>query len=416
MGSLARYHVTEVANSSEPDGLCPSDLPRTRRHGLEKPFFRSAQWSADGSTIFTKSSANRVSSFVVPPDLLSPRESPLTLRPQGTIVLQEPSAAIAPCPSFSILDAGTQVLLTACSQTPIQMLNCFPQAYANSSEPQEQTSQAPVLGTYPLKIPETEAYPLVAALIWPWPNHLVAGAKDLIAVFDVNRPGANIEPYLRIKTIPSRRHISKGHGVGIRGTVSALAAQPGTDVIAAGMWSRKIGLYDMARGGETVTMLGVENALDGLAGEEGSGQGLPSPRDTGGRGIAQLLWSPCGKYLLVNERKAHGLLVYDMRMSKLLAACLTGRASETSQRLSCDVLGSKPDFRRTRVVVDETCLKLWSIRSMDPPQDSAEAEDAQPPDVDVEHMVSEHASPAQQSFESGDSLLPRHLHEQGQGL
>jgi hypothetical protein len=57
----------------------------------------------------------------------------------------------------------------------------------------------------------------------------------------------------------------------------------------------------------------------------------------GGKGVLQTVWSPCGKYLVVNERSATGLLVYDLRATHKLLASLEGRDGTTNQRLSCDV-------------------------------------------------------------------------------
>jgi hypothetical protein len=116
----------------------------------------------------------------------------------------------------------------------------------------------------------------------------------------------------------------------MRGTVAALAAasQPdglGWGVVAAGTWTRNLGLYDLARAGSGACI--ATWSVAPAAKEAG----------VGGRGVVQTVWSPCGRYLLINERGANGLLVYDVRGRHRLLACLEGRSGETNQRLSCDV-------------------------------------------------------------------------------
>lgn len=125
----------------------------------------------------------------------------------------------------------------------------------------------------------------------------------------------------------------------MRGTVSALAAQPyqppqtqsvadgngssagGLGLLAAGTWTRSLGLYDLLRSGECVATWSVK----GAAQEAG----------VGGRGVLQTVWSPCGRYLVVNERGSTGLLVYDLRGTHRLLGALEGRDGRTNQRLSC---------------------------------------------------------------------------------
>lgn len=139
----------------------------------------------------------------------------------------------------------------------------------------------------------------------------------------------------------------------MRGTVSALAAQTTADdvptgLVAAGTWTRRVGLYDMARAGECVSTWGVEDAAAGALPTEpppdAAGLGNPgvtkvrsSVKGIGGAGINQTAWSPCGRYLVINERKSSGMLVYDVRVTNRLLGFLAGRDALTHQRLGCDV-------------------------------------------------------------------------------
>ncbi|KAK4161050.1 hypothetical protein QBC43DRAFT_358709 [Cladorrhinum sp. PSN259] len=308
-----------VASTENPDGT--SQANRSDPRNTKDPFFKSVQWAADGTTLFTSSSTNHISSFVLPESLLDPsRTSPLTLAPQATISLPEPTSAIAPCPYFALENPSTQVLLTACTDHPIHLHHIFPPS--NSASP-------PPIASFRLIKHETEAYLPVASLIWPSPGtHFIAGTTHRIALWDVSRPdaGMSAEPVVTIPTIPSTRYLIKGGGVGMRGTVSSMALQSAGQegLLAAGTWTRWIGLYDLTRAGNCVVAnWGVKGAAD----------------ETGieGKGIVQTVWSPCGRYLVVNERGSGGMLVYDLRGTNKLLGVLKGRDGYTNQRLSCDV-------------------------------------------------------------------------------
>lgn len=117
----------------------------------------------------------------------------------------------------------------------------------------------------------------------------------------------------------------------MRGTVACLAVPTGWDgvsLVAAGTWTRSVGVYDLLRAGECAATWSVKDADREM---QGYGAGV------GGSGILQTVWSPCGRYLVVNERKADGLLVYDVRGTGRLLGVLAGREGDTNQRLSCDV-------------------------------------------------------------------------------
>ncbi|KAK0636710.1 WD40-repeat-containing domain protein [Bombardia bombarda] len=340
---MAQPSLNLLATSDNPDGAFPGRQPDIG----DRSFFRSLQWSADGTTLFTSSSTNRICTFVLPEGLLEPRQEPVLLKAHGTLVLAEPTNAIAPCPYFALENPATQVILTASSDHPIHLRHAFPQPVTEDYPPSSPSSssdgsqspapstptprQPPPIASFNLIKQETEAYLPVTALIWPSPGtHFIAGTTNRLAIYDVSRPESAMssEPLLSIATIPSTRHISKGNGIGMRGTVAALAAQIRGEadhgLIAAGTWTRHMGLYDLQRAGECVATWSVAGAA--------------TEARVGGKGVVQTVWSPCGRYLVVNERASRGLLVYDVRGTYQLLACLTGRDGvDTNQRLSCDV-------------------------------------------------------------------------------
>ena len=277
---------------------------------------------------------------MLPESLLEPRQEPVPLTPQGTLVLPEPTNAIAPCPYFALEHQSTHAVLTASSDHPIHLRYAFSQGSLAVPEEDDDSHsvpsvneslhhQSPPIASFRLIKRETEAYLPVASLIWPVPGtHFITGTTNRIAIFDISRPDVmKSEPLLSIPTIPSTRHISKGNGIGMRGTVAALAAQVreqgDAGLVAAGTWTRSLGLYDLQRAGECVATWNVAAAA--------------MEAEIGGKGIVQSLWSSCGRYLLVNERGASGLLLYDLRGTNKLLAYLQGRNGDTNQRLSCDI-------------------------------------------------------------------------------
>ncbi|KKY38011.1 putative wd repeat-containing protein [Diaporthe ampelina] len=144
----------------------------------------------------------------------------------------------------------------------------------------------------------------------------------------------------------------------MRGTVSALSMQNDencvpTGLLAAGTWTRWVGLYDFARGGERVATWSVAEAAASFSVQDsppGSPQQhcVPKQRSTsrgkkqpiagiGGAGINQTAWSPDGRYLLVNERQSTGVLVYDVRVTNKVLGFLAARDALTHQRLDLTV-------------------------------------------------------------------------------
>lgn len=143
----------------------------------------------------------------------------------------------------------------------------------------------------------------------------------------------------------------------MRGTVSTLAAQPSDQgqpsLISAGTWTRWIGLYDFAQAGECAATWGIASAVK----ETASGGG----DDIGGDGIMQTVWSPCGRYLLVSERKSRGILVYDVRVTGQLLGWLEGREASSNQRVTCDVFPSGDEYGGFEVWSGSTggSVKVW---------------------------------------------------------
>lgn len=273
--------------------------------------------------------------------------------------LATPTNVFAPAPYFDLLNPQTHHVLVACRDHPIQIFQALPTNHSVNeppdNAPHSSSEGAPPLYSYNLISPQTEAYLPVHSLVWPASSaSFFVGSTNLIAQFDLQRIGEG--PQQRIQTIPSKRHISKGNGVGMRGTVSALSMQNDqnyvpTGLLAAGTWTRWVGLYDFARGGErTATWSIAEAARSVVLEDPPPGSGLaptPTRRHTsrrlaplegiGGEGITQAAWSPDGRYLLLNERQSTGVLIYDVRVTNKVLGFLAGRDALTHQRLDLTV-------------------------------------------------------------------------------
>ncbi|KAL7786351.1 hypothetical protein V8C37DRAFT_392419 [Trichoderma ceciliae] len=320
----------EDGGSKDPEA---SPDPRNRR------FYTSAQWTGDGTSILALSSAQTVSSFILPADLLQPAGEPRHLDRQASIKLPEPTQTLASAPYFSLVSPSSQTFLVGCRDHPLHLYHAFPQlGDCASTSTLEDVASRP-LYTYKLIRKESEQYITPASLLWEHPGtHFICGSANRIDLFDVSGHCSD-GPTLTVPTIPSRRHISKGSGVGMKGTVAALAASPPADVnghgsiLAAGTWTRWMGTYDLHRTDRVVANWSIADA------DEKSFR-----IRLGGQGIVQTAWSPCGRYLVVNERQADGLLVYDIRGTGQLLAVLTGRGSTTQQRLHFDIFPGETGF------------------------------------------------------------------------
>lgn len=160
-------------------------------------------------------------------------------------------------------------------------------------------------------------------------THFLTGSDSMICLFDVSRPGSN-GPVSWMPTIPSKRKQIVGGGVGMKGIVSALAVNPSGDgILAAGTFTRHVGLYSSNGSGELLGTFSVAKT--------------DANRAIGGRGINQLSWSPCGRYLYIAERKSDGVLVYDIRVTGQMLGYLRGRKAITNQRMDIDIVSSGVD-------------------------------------------------------------------------
>jgi len=127
-----------------------------------------------------------------------------------------------------------------------------------------------------------------------------------------------------LKTIPTRK--SPATTTTMKGLITALALSNG--VLAAGTNTRQVGLY---AGDGCGDVIGVFTMPDDDGSDSGGGGGGE------GGGITQLLWSVCGRYLYIVERKSNVVSVYDIRGNRLRVESFHGRKARTNQRIGVDV-------------------------------------------------------------------------------
>jgi telomerase Cajal body protein 1 len=168
----------------------------------------------------------------------------------------------------------------------------------------------------------TEAYISPHSLLFTENGQkFIGGSNSLLAIFDLSRPGNR--PLSIFPTTASRKGNKTKTSIDLKGIVSALSIQPASNILAAGTFSRQVGLYDAGGQGECLGVFRVDsNEADDKI---------------GGRGVTQLMWSPCGRYLYIAERQSCGIMVYDIRKSGHLLSWVEGRKAQTNQRLGVDL-------------------------------------------------------------------------------
>ncbi|CAK7218141.1 hypothetical protein SBRCBS47491_003406 [Sporothrix bragantina] len=326
------------------------------------PAFKTVEWSADGTAVIASTASKSILTYVLPTDLLSRDEEddedtgddkasykPMhrLLTCHGRLRFGIAPASLAPAPYFSLAAPWSQTVLVGFRDRPIQLYPLFPPEGQDGGDDDDNVDERGIapskppqpLASYSLIKHETEAYLPPMALLWPAPgNHFIVGTKSLIALFDSSRT-SNDPPLLRVPTVT---YTGGGFALGLKGMVSALAAGPegsSQHLTAAGTWTRGVGLYDLTRSG------GVCAAHWKVSDDAASSVSR-------GDGVVQLLWSPCGRYLVVNERKSEGLLVYDVRGSGKLLCTLAGRSARSTQPIRCSVYGGNDG--------KENGFELWS--------------------------------------------------------
>ena len=281
------------------------------------------------------------------------------LRPYSTHPHPSSVHALAVSPTFSLQYPQTAFFLTSPSYLPIRLLSAF-------------TSQ--ILATYPLVKATTEAWIAPHSLLFtsPYasveqvgrdlntagPTHFLAGSDSLISCFDLSRHGEGPVSSLPTAQGGGRKTRRGGGAPGMRGIISALAVS-NDGVLAAGTFSRWVGLYDGCGLGETVGTFQL-GATDTSKTNSAGGEAIDE-----GRGVTELKWSTCGRYLLVAERGSGGMGVWDIRFSGQRLAWLRRREAKTMQRLGVEIVaGQEPAGDEVWAGGTDGSVRVWRSLGM----------------------------------------------------
>lgn len=226
----------------------------------------------------------------------------------STIASAEPVNAVISYPLFNLQDTSTALLLSSIRDHPLRLNSAL---------------GPHLVASYPLVSPTTEAFISPHSLIFEGDGtRILAGSDSLLSVFDISRPGDG--PISWLPTSSRKGPQSAKSGMSMRGIISALALEPFSGILAAGTFSRRIGLYGSGGQGECIGVFRVE--------------GTEADEYIGGRGVTQVIWSQCGRYLYIAERKSDGVMIYDIRKTGQLLGWLEGRKAMTNQRLGVQVV------------------------------------------------------------------------------
>jgi len=304
---------------------------------------QEAQLSPDGSCIFTSDYNRNFSVYPIANDILSEADT-RALGPYTSFKSPNPIWAFAVNPLFNLQDPSSTTVLLSRRDSYISLHNAlWDTTTVFPSSDTQPSSTAPVnistpLASYKLVNNLTEAVTAPLSLSFSSDSaHFFAGAQDKIAIFDIQERDA---PIHTISTIPAKRNKLKGGGRGFKGHISALSLSPPTisstdGLIAAGSWTRYVGIYDAVSGAEVTHF-----PLPGTISSSSTFGKMPRNENLEhvmGSGVSSLRWSPCGRYLYVAERSSDVLLVYDVRKFAYSLAHCAGRKARTKQKLGFDI-------------------------------------------------------------------------------
>ncbi|KAI9709567.1 MAG: hypothetical protein M1820_003327 [Bogoriella megaspora] len=293
---------------------------------ITKPF-KSTQWSPDASSVITNSEDNVLRTFVLPQEF-EENVADDEFLPRIERSFAEPIHSFSIYPFYDLSDPSTTLVLSSIRDQPIRLTNAL----------LEQGSVA----SYPFFNTLTEASIAPHSITFGRSGTtFVTGSESLIAVFDILQDGQG--PFLRAPTIPSKRH--KSAGVGMKGIVSALDISA-NGLLAAGTFTRNIGLYASEGQGDEVSIFSVA--------ESG---------DAGNMGITQVKWSPGGRYLYVAERNSDNILVYDIRVAGRKLGSLRGRKAFSSMRMGIEATVSRGGYEIWAGGVDGK-VRVWQQPEM----------------------------------------------------
>jgi hypothetical protein len=324
------------SNTEAGSDIAIPDAPQDNVHHVS--CIQESQLSPDGSCIFTSDYNRTLSVYPIDSSIFS-GTSTRHLAPYASFRSANPIWAFAINPLFKVQDPTSTTVLVSQRDSYITLHNALWDVNrAYRPEETRPPNNNPVdisspLASYKLVNSLTEA--VIAPLSLTYSNdglHFFAGHQDKISIFDLTDTD---KPIHSIPTIPAKRNKLKGGGRGFKGHISALSLSPSSTtshdgLLAAGSWTRHIGIYDPLSG-TSVTHFSLPGTLNGRKMRNENWKNVM------GDGVSSLKWSPCGKYLYVAERASDCLLIYDVRNFSLSLGYCAGRKALTRQKMGFDI-------------------------------------------------------------------------------
>ncbi|ETN42271.1 uncharacterized protein HMPREF1541_04212 [Cyphellophora europaea CBS 101466] len=292
--------------------------------------YRNLQWSADGTCLLATSYNHSIDTYVVTVNLLEERDLPHRLDAYSSLTSPDPVNAVIGYPFFSLQDPTSTLLLSSQRHHPVRLCSALTG---------ERVASYAIINTL------TEEYICPNSLVFSSTGqHFIAGSESLISIFDISSPGQ--EPLATVQTGPKRVKDDRWNpSTSIRGIVSSLAIEPSSKVLAAGTFTRQIGLYEAEGQGSCIGAFTVT--------------GNDADTNIGGGGITQLNWSPCGRYLYIAERKSDGIMLYDIRQTGQLLSWCEGRNANTNQRLGFDITTNGESSHEVWAGGKDGVVRIW---------------------------------------------------------
>ncbi|KAL9059052.1 MAG: hypothetical protein Q9162_001440 [Coniocarpon cinnabarinum] len=308
----------------------------TPEAGKKAEYYKSVQWTDDGSALLVEAE----SLFVNPEDSSNTNvlPSPQPLTPTFSYTLPTSPWAYTPHPQFSLHYPNAALTLLALRDHPMQLIDL---SNPSSSKESHINSSS---HAFCFRKPEQDDLITPRSVIFTSPTTFVAGGQNLLATFDLNRPG---DPVVVVKTAPGRKYRGKYVFSGPLGQVSALSLAPAegeestSSVLAVGTIMGDVGLLPRAGREKAFTSFSVRPDAEAY--------------DIAGDGVMTLKWSLCGTYIYVAERKSNGILIYDVRNARRCIAACIGRRAMTNQCMEFDVVGSTVLAGGT-----DGCVRVWN--------------------------------------------------------
>ncbi|CAM0142304.1 unnamed protein product [Umbelopsis sp. WA50703] len=261
------------------------------KYNDEANFFKSCKWSPDGSCVLTNSNDNIARVFQPSAEVFS--EVPDGGQLVEVVQAKEAEPIYESCwyPLMNSQDPATCCFLTSARDHPVHLWDC---------------TTGKLRASYSV-IDHRERFMGAIGLTFNLDgSSIYCGYENMIQVFDTSRPGSTA--VLKISTTPTRKS-----RMGQKGIISSLAFSPDySGLLAAGSYSKNIGLYDTSSG-EICSLLG---GLDG--------------------GVTQVKFSPSGTHLFSANRQSNLITCWDVRNTGDVF-CRYERPGYTNQRISFDI-------------------------------------------------------------------------------